>query len=67
MFINSRLSNSEHIQSPLQNIPKRRPAQLLEELVAHLGKEDGNLIFAVLLLITGVFNEDELGGPGQRR
>jgi hypothetical protein len=45
-------------------VPKWCLGQLLEELLAHPGKKDRNLIFIILLLEASIVEDHKLGNPG---
>ena len=67
MLGNSSLSSLEQVQLLLQDVPKQRLSQLLEELLADLGQERWDLILIFLLMKAGIVKEDELSSPGKCR
>jgi hypothetical protein len=67
VLCNSSLSRLEEVQPPLQDMPKRRLSQLLEELLTDLGEKHRDLVFVVLLMKASIVEDDELSCPGKCR
>jgi len=67
VFGNSRLPNPKQIQPPLEDVPKGRLCQLLEESLADLCEEYRDLILIILLLETGIIKKNKLGSPREGR
>ena len=65
MLRNCSLPGLEEVQPLLQDMPKRRLSQLLEEPLTDLGEKHRDLVLIILLLEAGIVKDDELSGPGK--
>ena len=67
MLRNGILGHLEQVEPPLQDVPKGRLGQLLEELLADGGEEHGDLVLVVLVAEAGIVKDEELRRLGERR
>ena len=67
VLCSSSLPRLEEVQPPLQDMPRRRLSQLLEELLTDLGEKHMDLVFIFLLMKASIVEDDELSCPGKCR